>query len=249
MATKIPWADVSWNPVTGCSPVSEACAHCYAKRMSNRLKGRYGYPKDEPFRVTFHPDKLEQPLKWRKPRRIFVCSMSDLFHKEVDWNWQYKIFERMIHAYWHNFLVLTKRPTLKTMANIWFHLKRNYDCHVIPLPNLWLGTTVELQKYDYRIDDLLQIPAAVRFLSLEPLLSDINIEKYLHCGIDWCIIGAESGPNKRFFDPDWARRIIAQCKKYNVPVFYKQDSTTKMPMIDGRKYAEFPHITNKTNGP
>lgn len=243
MTTKIEWATDVWNPVTGCTPISEGCQHCYAKRMSARLKGRFGYPKDEPFKVTGHPDKLQEPFFRKKPKRIFVCSMGDLFHPAIVWNYQYKIFETMLNACWHTFMILTKRPEImaKRMENTWFHLKRNHDCHVIPLLNVWLGVSVELQKYDHRITELIQIPAAVRFVSLEPMLGPIDLagddggQNYfpfeneqgtITPGINWVIVGGLSLPGGKIIPPkrEWLDSIVEQCSDAGIPIFLKDNA-------------------------
>jgi len=196
--TKIEWATKSWNPVTGCSPISEGCANCYAKRMSARLSGRYGYPKDEPFRVTFHPDKLDEPTHWRKPQKVFVCSMGDLFHEDVTDEALLQIFNIMREANRHTYMLLTKRPArmkdfcsrLRFDHNGYgkvFLTKATDDCinnSSLPLMPLlrwvWLGVTAENQRTaDERIPILLQIPAAVRFVSCEPMLSRIDLVRYL----------------------------------------------------------------------
>jgi protein gp37 len=248
MVTKIEWVQnpdgtkgETWNPITGCTPAgSPGCDNCYAKRMAQRLKGRYGYLKDDPFKVTFHPDRLDQPLRWKKPRRIFVVSMGDLFHEDVEWNWQYKIFEIMLINQEHTYLILTKRPKRmkKVLLDIWFHLGRNYPESKpdFPLRNIWLGITAEnQQEADKRIPILLQIPATVRFVSIEPMLSEIklwdhNIDEcptyYDGCnckeGINWVIVGGESGPGARPMNPGWVRSIRDQCQGAGVPFFFKQ---------------------------
>ena len=182
-STKIEWADAVWNPITGCTPVSEACENCYAKRMANRLAGRYGYPADDPFRVTFHRERLEDPLKWKKPRRIFVLSMGDIFHSDVPFYLTNEIFEVMRKASnmpGHIFMVLTKRP--QRMAEFIELLKRNKGPDFVrwPLPNVWLGVTAENQaRADERIHQLLQIPAAVRFVSIEPMLGPVDLREFL----------------------------------------------------------------------
>jgi len=229
--TKIEWADEVWNPVTGCTPVSEGCENCYAKRMANRLRGRFGYPVDDPFRIAFHPDRLDQPLRRRKHRRIFVCSMSDLFHENVPLDYQMRIFERMSRAKQHIFIVLTKRP-----QNM---LQFARDCGLIPWPftppppmmatpsgviwpeNVWPGASVENQKRaDERIPILLQIPAAVRFVSIEPMLGPLEISAFP--GLDWVIVGGETGPGARPMHPDWVRSVRDQCQEAEVPFFFKQ---------------------------
>jgi len=186
MPTKIEWATDTWNPITGCSPISEACQNCYAKRMSKRLAGRCGYPKDDPFRVTLHPDKLEQPLRWKKPRMIFVCSMGDLFHDDVPEIEIIRVFAVMADAQQHTYLVLTKRPermkevlTSPSIANdVWLMTNTGIseDKPIWPLPNVWLGVTAENQaRADERIPILLQIPATVRFVSVEPMLGPVDL--------------------------------------------------------------------------
>lgn len=249
MPTKIEWTDATWSPITGCSKISTGCKHCFAERMSKRLAGRYGYPKDDPFKVTFHPNRLEQPLKWKKPRKIFVCSMSDMFHDDVDLSWIEDILTVMAEAPQHTYLILTKRPEnmRESLCNdvFWPDVSRIKEGKHY-LRKLWLGVTAENQEQaDRRIPILLDIPAAVRFVSAEPLLENININKYLQKGLDWAIIGSESGPGRRPFNPEWAWRIIQQCKKNQKSVFYKQDQQEKTPKINGKRYIEFPQITTK----
>ncbi|GAG05438.1 unnamed protein product, partial [marine sediment metagenome] len=176
MTTKIEWASESWNPITGCTPISEGCANCYAKKMAQRLKGRFGYPEDEPFRVTFHPDKLDQPLKWRKPRHIFVVSMGDLFHPGILWSDNQEIWEIMAKCPQHTFMILTKRVE---RMRIFLTEDLNYKLP-LPLPNVYLGVTAEnQQRADERIPILLQIPAAKRFVSIEPMLGPVDLTNYL----------------------------------------------------------------------
>ena len=260
--SKIEWTDSVWNPITGCSHAgSPGCDNCYAKRMAQRLKGRYGYPKDNPFKVTFHPDRLDQPLKWKKPRQIFVVSMGDLFHEDVEWNWQYKIFEIMLINQDHTYLILTKRPERmkKVLLDIWFHLGRNYPESKpdFPLRNIWLGVTCENQEQaDKRIPILLQIPAAIRFVSIEPMLSKINLRLYDYatsCGrhsvkryfINQVICGTESGPRRRHAKIEWIRNLRDQCMDANVPFFLKQieinGKVVKMPELDGKIWSGIPN--------
>lgn len=176
MPTKIEWATESWNPITGCSKTSQGCRNCYAERMARRLAGRHGYPEaPRHFDVTFHPGRLEEPLRWRKPRRVFVCSMGDLFHENVTIPQQTKIFEVMCEANWHTYLVLTKRPERMASFIHWWCGECERD-----RSHIHLGVTAENQKTaDERIPLLLQTPAAVHFVSLEPLLSPINLSQYL----------------------------------------------------------------------
>jgi protein gp37 len=237
MPTKIEWATESWNPITGCSPVSEGCQNCYARRMANRLRGRFGYPEDEPFKVTFHSDKLEQPLHWKKPRMIFVCSMGDLFHENVNFM---SILETL-HQVWanhrHVFLILTKRPRRMMDYFEWNASQNGWTPN--RLSNLWLGVSVEnQQRADERIPILLQIPATKRFASIEPMLGPVDIYKHLDPlykdkdgpfntqqakpKIDWVIVGGESGPGARPMHPDWPRSVRDQCQEAGIPFFFKQ---------------------------
>ena len=197
MTNPIGWCDETWNPVTGCSAVSAACENCYARRMARRLRGRCGYPKDEPFGVTFHPDRLEDPLRWRKARDIFVCSMGDLFHKKVCYDDQIRVFAVMSLAQRHRFFVLTKRGAeMRAFFNwqqdqfgtdelIWFAANGIDQGEKIlatpnwPFPNVWLGVTVENQDYVGRMEELLKIPAARHFVSCEPLLGPVEIGQWL----------------------------------------------------------------------
>lgn len=180
MATKIEWVTNSdgtkgetWNPITGCTKVSEGCANCYAERMSKRLAGRYGYPADEPFRVTLHPDKLEQPMRWKKPRKIFVCSMSDLFHSAVPLEFQLKILKVIKQCPQHTFQILTKRPEQIAMLD--------YVGGIEFPPNVWLGISAEnQQRADERIPELLKVTATVRFVSAEPLIGPLDLTHYLN---------------------------------------------------------------------
>lgn len=229
--TKIEWADKVWNPITGCTKINEGCRNCYAERMSKRLAGRYGYPKENPFKVTLHPDKLE-PFHWKKPARIFVCSMSDLFHVNVPFAFVDKVVRNIRLSSRHIFLVLTKRP----------HFMKEYFEQIGSIENLWLGVSVENQKTaDERIPLLLQTSATKRFVSYEPAIGPVdflNIKAGEHAtlaslgaillggqkliGLDWIIMGGESGPKARPMHPDWVREVRDQCEAVNVPFFFKQ---------------------------
>jgi len=254
--SKIEWCDKSWNPITGCSHAgSPGCDHCWARRMANRLKGRYGYPKDDPFKVTFHPDRLEEPLHWKKPSRIFVCSMGDIFHDNVDAFQIGSIFIKILRYSQHIFLILTKRPQrfLKLVPPI-----------QLP-PNIWFGVSVENQQTaDERIPILLQIPAAKRFVSVEPMLGSIKIPDRSLCPcscyvggnphpdcagqpkIDWVICGGETGSKARPMQPDWIRSLRDQCQAAGVPFFFKSwgdaipNRYLAPGIIDGKKWREFP---------
>ena len=243
MASKIEWTDETYNPVTGCTKISTGCKNCYAARMARRLAGRYGYPEaPHHFDVTLHPDRLEEPLRWRKPRRVFVCSMSDLFHEDVRPEFIHQVFETMMEASKHTFQILTKRPEkMQWFIDAWSQWR------MWPLPNIWLGVSAENQEQaDTRIPWLLQTPAAVRFVSIEPMLEEIYLsneydnylegwstrmacygdpvieERFDTPGIDQVIIGGESGPGARPMQIVWARSLVEQCKDAGVPVFVKQ---------------------------
>ena len=208
-SSKIEWTDATWNPVTGCTQISPGCAHCYAKTFAERFRGVPGHPYEPGFDLTLRPERLEQPLNWKKPRTIFVNSMSDLFHDGVSDDYIAGVFDVMRSADWHIFQVLTKRSErLRTLAER------------LPWPdNVWMGVSVENQRWTTRIDDLREVPAAVRFLSCEPLLGhlDLNLDK-----IGWVIVGGESGPGARPMQLDWATSIRDQCQEQKVSFFFKQ---------------------------
>lgn len=212
MATNsgIEWTDATWNPVTGCTKISPGCKYCYAERMSRRLKamGQSNYVNG--FRLTLQPQMLHLPLTWRRPRRIFVNSMSDLFHDDVPVDYIRRVFDVMGNASWHRYQVLTKRS--KRLAK----LGRVLDWH----PSIWMGVSVENERYAHRIDDLRGTGAQVKFLSLEPLLGPLrNLDL---SGIDWVIVGGESGPNARPMNPVWVHEIRDQCIASGVAFFFKQ---------------------------
>lgn len=239
--TKIEWCDRVWNPITGCSPISEGCRNCYVRRMANRLKGRCGYPKDDPFRVTFHPDKLQEPLHWKKPSRVFVCSMGDLFHEDVERQWIDQVMSEIVYYYEHTFLILTKRPIIaqKYFANFY------PICMDSILPNLWLGVSVATDKDLWMIEILLQIVAAKRFVSAEPMLGPVDLTSYLPkqcpihhlydcCGrqggdpkaLNWVICGGLSLPGGKIQPPEheWLNSLIKQCDGAGVPIFIKPNA-------------------------
>lgn len=227
--TKIEWTDKSWNPVTGCTPCSVGCQNCYAKRMARRLAGRCGYPAaPNEFAVTFHPGRLDEPLKWRKPRKIFVCSMSDLFHPHVRFPWRHRILLTIDRCPQHTFMLLTKRP-----GNMRYIFSRSAI-----RPNLWLGASICHSEDLWEIPHLIATPAARRFVSFEPLLGPIHISDRLH-SLDWVIVGAETGPGKRPMQLDWARSIRDQCQAAGVPFFFKRDSDGKNT-LDGVEHHNWP---------
>jgi protein gp37 len=228
----IEWTDATWNPVTGCTKVSPGCKNCYAERLARRLQ-TMGNPRyRNGFDLTLHPDRLTLPLRWRGPRRIFVNSMSDLFHEDVPEGFIRRVFEVMVEARWHVFQVLTKRA-----------LRLSELALSLPWPsNIWQGVSVENARYTWRVADLLKVPAAVRFLSVEPLLGPIprlSLE-----GIDWVIVGGESGPRHRPIDQEWVRDIRDQCAAAKVPFFFKQwggpRPTSGGRILDGRLWNELP---------
>lgn len=213
--SSIEWTDATWNPVTGCTEVSPGCDNCYARTFAERWRGIPDHPYEQGFDLRLWPDRLEQPSRWGKPRLIFVNSMSDLFHQRVPDDYIATVFDAMRQAPQHRFQVLTKRPG--RMASV---VKR---IQPIPLPHVWLGTSIETDGYMWRIDKLRATPSAVRFLSLEPLLGPIpNLDLR---GVGWVIVGGESGHGARPMDLDWARDIRDQCAAADVPFFFKQTGT------------------------
>jgi protein gp37 len=208
--SSIEWTEATWNPTTGCTKISPGCTHCYAERMAIRLRAMGQKRYRDGFKLTLQDDVVELPLKWKRPRLIFVNSMSDLFHRDVPEQFIARCFDVMRQASHHTFQVLTKRPERAAeMASrlCWGR-------------NIWLGTSIESEKYLERARVLQRVPAATRFLSLEPLLGpllDIPLE-----GIHWVIAGGESGPDARPMDPTWARDIRDQCLEAGVPFFFKQ---------------------------
>lgn len=208
--SSIEWTEATWNPVTGCTKISPGCKHCYAERMAKRLKAM-GQPKyANEFKLTTHPAYLDQPLGWKKPRMVFVNSMSDLFHEEVPLSFIHDVFDVMRRASQHTFQVLTKRS----------HRLLGLNPEIDWPDNVWMGVSVENQDYTFRIEHLRKTSAHVKFLSLEPLLGPLphlNLD-----GIDWVIVGGESGPGARPMDEQWVVDIRDQCQASEVPFFFKQ---------------------------
>jgi protein gp37 len=231
-ASAIEWTDATWTPVTGCTKISPGCKFCYAQRMANRLYAMGNRRYLNNFNTTLHEDLLEVPLTWRGARRVFVNSMSDLFHSHVPDEFIFRVFETMQAAHWHTFQVLTKRSDrLATMARR------------LPWPrNVWMGVSVENSEYCYRAADLSTVPAAVRFLSVEPLLGPISRLPLRR--IDWVIVGGESGPRARPCNADWVRAIRDRCASAGVPFFFKQwggkRKTAAGRVLDGRMWNEYP---------
>jgi protein gp37 len=228
----IEWTDATWNPVTGCTKISPGCKNCYAERLALRLRAMGNRRYQNGFAVTLHPDQLTLPLRWRQPRRIFVNSMSDLFHEAVPNDFISRVFEVMKRADWHIFQILTKRSrrlALLAPSLPW-------------VPNIWQGVSVESARYTGRIRDLQAVPAAVRFLSVEPLLGPIPDLPLT--GIDWVIVGGESGGRRRPMAIDWPRQIRDQCQAAGIPFFFKQwgGRTPKAGgrVLDGRTWGDMP---------
>ena len=236
LSSSIEWTESTWNPLTGCTKVSPGCANCYAERMALRLKAMGNPNYANGFNVTMHENVLELPLRWGKPQTIFVNSMSDLFHEDVPEQFIFRVFDIMRRADWHCFQVLTKR-----------------SCKLIDLsprlqwmPKIWMGVSVEDERHTFRIDHLRGTGANVKFLSLEPLLGPIrslNLE-----GIDWVIVGGESGPSARPMDEEWVLNIQQQCRKADVSFFFKQwggvNKKKTGRLLKGRAYSEIPNLAN-----
>ncbi len=228
----IEWTESTWNPVTGCTKISPGCKHCYAERMAERLRtmGQQNYRNG--FTLTLQPHMLELPLRWKKPQRVFVNSMSDLFHKDVPLAYINRVFDVMRRAHWHRFQVLTKRSERLAELNP----KLEWA------PNIWMGVSVESDKHRSRVDDLRSINSLVKFLSLEPLLGplpNLNLNS-----IDWVIVGGESGPDARPMDPDWATDLRDQCRRLKVPFFFKQwggkNKKQAGRILEGRTWDQMP---------
>jgi protein gp37 len=234
MATmsSIEWTEATWNPVTGCTKISQGCKNCYAATMAKRLHAMGNKRYENGFNVTLHEDLIELPLKWKKPRRIFVNSMSDLFHKDVPFNFINNVFVTMESAHWHTFQILTKRSErLMELAK-----------HLSWPANVWQGVSVENESVIHRIDDLRHVPAQIRFLSIEPLLgplNNLNLD-----GIHWVIVGGESGPGARPMEESWVKSIRDQCIEQNVAFFFKQWGGVRKHLhgreLEGRTWDEYP---------
>ena len=237
----IEWTDSTWNPVRGCTKVSPGCKHCYALTFAERWRGIPGHPYEQGFDLRLVPDKLEEPLRWKSPRRIFVNSMSDLFHEQVPEPFIRRVFEVMSEASWHTFQILTKRAD--RLAEV---------APRLPWPdNVWQGVSIESERYLTRIARLLRVPAKVRFLSLEPLLGPLN---HLPLdGISWVIVGGESGFKCRPVEPSWVRQIRNRCVSENVPFFFKQWGG-RFPkaggrLLDGCEWDQMPELLTEARAP
>jgi protein gp37 len=236
--SSIEWTQSTWNPLTGCTKISPGCKHCYAERMAARLQamGQRNYLNG--FKLTLHEDALELPLKWKKPQNIFVNSMSDMFHTDVPADFIFRAFDVMRRASWHCFQVLTKRS----------ERLRSLDAQMHWPENVWMGVSVENDEYISRIDDLRRTGASTKFLSLEPLLGPLH--KLPLEGIDWVIVGGESGPGARPMESDWATSIRDQCLGAGVPFFFKQWGGTRKKKfgreLQGRTWDQMPNLITRS---
>ena len=268
--TKIEWCDATWNPITGCTPCSPGCAHCYARTLAGRFPQVHG---GEFAHIKFHPDRLNQPMHWRRPRRVFVCSMGDLFHGQIVDDDIADVYRTMALCPQHTFLLLTKRPERAHALLTKWTLGRFGVCDArptgspMPLPNVWLGVTICNQaEADAKIPVLLRTPAALRFVSIEPMLGPVHLKPWWLNGIapydsddgkphwtgggprlDWVICGGETGPGARPMCLTWAHDLCSQCQQAGVPFFFKGHGTYLTPkrhplyrVLDGRKWNEFP---------
>jgi len=231
-ASTIEWTEATWNPVTGCSKISQGCKNCYAERLANRLRLMGASRYQAGFNLRLHPDLLELPKTWKKSKLVFVNSMSDLFHKDVPEEFIARVFDTMAECPQHQFQVLTKRSSRLASLAARLHWPSN----------VWMGVSVEDSRVTHRIEELRLVPAAIRFLSIEPLIGSVG--KVNLAGIHWVIVGGESGPNARKMEVAWVEEIFRQCRAASVPFFFKQwggvrkDLTGRL--LHDRTYDEMP---------
>ncbi len=238
--TKIEWTGWTWSPITGCTPVSKGCDNCYARQMANgRLKGRHGYQADDPFRVTCHENRLEEPLRLRKPQLIFVCSMSDLFHSDIPLAFVNAVFDVMDACPQHTFQILTKRP-----GNMRQYFAKLHPDHT---QNIWCGTSIETPGAAFnRMPNLLETVCYHKFISVEPMLAEFPIHENCLNGLDWVICGGETGPGARPMNPDWARALRDECFEAGIPFFFKQMSGgKKVPIPDDLMVQQVPEALER----
>ena len=239
--TQIEWTDSTWNPVTGCTKVTRGCDSCYAERFSERFRGVAGHPFENGFDLTLRPERLEQPLHWRAPRRVFVNSMSDLFHKSVPFGFIDAVFDTMETADWHEFQILTKRSSLMVR-----YLRKRYGNALAP-PHIWLGVSIEDAKNALRLAHLQSARAKMKFVSFEPLLGPVG-ELDLS-GIAWAIVGGESGPRARPMSEEWVIEIRDQCRAAKVAFFFKQWGGIRPKSggreLQGREWNQYPLSANR----
>jgi protein gp37 len=231
-SSSIEWTDSTWNPVTGCTKVSQGCKHCYAQRFAERFRGVPGHPFEQGFDLKLWPARLELPLGWKEPRRIFVNSMSDLYHPGVPKSFIDRVFRTMRQASWHSFQILTKRA--ERLSEIGTELPWS--------PNIWQGVSIEDERVLGRVELLRSVPAHIRFLSLEPLIGPLPSLDL--SGIHWVIVGGESGPHARPMNKDWVVEIREQCRRQAVPFFFKQWGGVRKRstgrVLDGKTWDGFP---------
>jgi len=235
----IEWTDATWNPVRGCTKISPGCKHCYAERFAERFRGVANHPFEQGFDLRLVPEKLEMPLKWHTPKRIFVNSMSDLFHEDVPTEYIGKVGRTMEKAHWHTYQILTKRQDRMRVL-----LSRELKW-MSALRNVWFGVSVEDREHGFpRIESLRHTPASVRFLSVEPLLEDLGSLDLR--GIDWVIVGGESGHGARPMKEAWVLSILRQCEAGGVPFFFKQwggvQKSKAGRLLNGRIYDAIPSV-------
>jgi protein gp37 len=231
-SSAIEWTNATWNPVTGCDKVSPGCAHCYAETFAERFRGVPKHPYEQGFDLRFWPERLELPLTWRKPRMIFVNSMSDLFHERIPLDFIERVFETMQRAEWHTFQILTKR-----------HQRLAELAPSLAWPsNVWMGVSIENRRWTLRAEYLREVPSAVRFISAEPLLG--KLDGLDLTGIDWLIAGGESGPRYRPVNVEWIRDLRDRCAGQGVAFFFKQwggrTSKARGRVLDDREWSEMP---------
>ena len=244
--SKIEWTDATWNPVTGCTAVSPGCRHCYARAFAERFRGVPGHPYEGGFDFCLRPERLGIPLNWKKPRRIFVCSMSDLFQASVPEGFVFEVLQTVRAAHWHEFQILTKRA--RRMAALAKRLELREGPLDESYPNAWLGVTVESQKYVGRAETIAGLSSTVRYISAEPLLGSLDLREVLgrDRGINWVIVGGESGPKARPMQPEWVWDIRDQCRTAGVAFLFKQwggvGAAKKAAgrLLDGRLWEQYP---------
>lgn len=241
VATQIEWTDATWNPTSGCSKITLGCDFCYAERFSERFRGVAGHAFERGFDLTLRPERLKQPLNWRQPRRIFVNSMSDLFHKGIPRPFIDSVFDTMEAADWHTFQVLTKRSSLMVR-----YLRSRYGNGLAPT-HIWLGVSIEDAKNAIRLKHLQSAQASVKFVSFEPLLGSVGRIDLM--GIDWVIVGGESGPRARPMAEKWVIEIRDQCRTAKVAFFFKQWGGIRPKsggrVLRGREWNQYPRTSKK----
>jgi len=232
--SKIEWTDATWNPVRGCTKISPGCKHCYAERFAERFRGVQGHPFEQGFDLRLVPEKMNAPLRWKSPQRIFVNSMSDLFHDDVPLPYIQRVFAVMNQAGWHQYQVLTKRA----------ERLEEVSSQLPWAPHIWMGVSVENKDYLWRIDHLRKTNAHIKFLSVEPLLGPLG--KIALRGIDWVIVGGESGPGARPMEASWVTDIKDQCLRAGVAFFFKQWGGVQKKRhgreLEGRTWDEMPQL-------